>query len=80
MRRRCSKRVRRIAMVTATGSNHRWSMNFVHDQLASACHMLNIVGDFTREYLAVEIDTSLTGPQVARTLGKFTFVDLTAQQ
>ena len=39
--------------------NQRWSLNFVHDQLASGrrFRVLNIVGDVTRECLWAEPDT-----------------------
>ncbi len=50
--------------------NERWSLDFVHDTLASGRRIrtLNIVDDFTRECLAIEVDTSLTGLRVVRVL------------
>ena len=43
--------------------NQRWSLDFVHDMLDSGRRIrtLNIVDDFTRECLAIEVDTSLSG-------------------
>ena len=75
MKRRRPKRVRRgerIAMVAATAPNHRWSMDFVHDQLSDGrrIRMLNIVDDFTRECVEIQVDTSLSGMRVARTLDR----------
>ena len=45
-------------------------MDFVHDSTVCGQHVriLNIVDDFTRECLAVEVDTSLGGKRVVRTL------------
>ena len=73
MRRRRPKRARRgerVTMPLATAANHRWSMDFIHDQLVDGrCfRILNIIDDFTREAVAVEVDTSLSGNRVARVL------------
>jgi putative transposase len=73
MKRRKPKRVRRgerMPLPQATGPNQRWSMDFVHDQLANGrrLRMLNIVDDFTRECVAIEVDVSLSGVRVARVL------------
>jgi len=50
--------------------NERWSLDFVHDSLESGRRIrtLNIVDDFTRECLAIEVDTSLSGVRVTRVL------------
>ncbi len=50
--------------------NERWSLDFVHDTLESGRRIrtLNVVDDFTRECLAIEVDTSLSGLRVARVL------------
>ncbi len=47
--------------------NERWSLDFVHDTLQNACRIraVNIVDDFTREALAIEVDTSNSGWRVA---------------
>lgn len=57
-------------MTIPTMPNVRWSMDFVSDSLYNARRFrtLNIVDDFTRECVAIEIDTSLTGLRVVRTL------------
>ncbi len=71
------KRVRRrVALgrgnpaAVVTAMNERWSLDFVHDGLESGRRIrtLNIVDDFTRECLAIEVDTSLSGVRVARVL------------
>ena len=50
--------------------NARWSLDFVHDQLAYGrrFRILNIVDDVTRECLAAIPDTSISGRRVAREL------------
>jgi transposase InsO family protein len=50
--------------------NARWSVDFVHDQLANGrrFRVLNIVDDVTRECLAAIPDTSISGRRVAREL------------
>ena len=67
---------RRVALgrgnpaVAVNAMNERWSLDFVHDSLESGrcIRTLNIVDDFTRECLAIEVDTSLSGLRVARVL------------
>lgn len=73
VKRRIKKRTakgRGIKPLAAQRPNQRWSLDFVSDQLADGrrFRVLNIVDDFTRECLAVEVDTSLTGQRVARVL------------
>ena len=50
--------------------NERWSLDFVHDSLETGRRFrtLNVVDDYTRECLAIEVDTSLCGRRVARVL------------
>ena len=50
--------------------NQRWSLDFVHDQLASGrrFRILNVVDDVTRECLAAVHDTSICGKRVVREL------------
>jgi transposase InsO family protein len=50
--------------------NARWSLDFIHDQLACGrrFRILNIVDDVTRECLAAIPDTSLSGRRVTREL------------
>ena len=51
-------------------ANQRWSLDFVHDQLASGrrFRVLNAVDDVTRECLAAIPDTSISGKRVVREL------------
>ena len=50
--------------------NTRWSMDFVHDATSDGrkLRMLNIIDDCTRRCLRIEVDTSVSGERVARTL------------
>jgi len=60
----------RAPIVVAAQANARWSVDFVHDQLATGrrFRILNIVDDVTRECLAAVPDTSISGRRVAREL------------
>ena len=53
-------------------ANQRWSMDFTSDSLATGRNFrtLNIVDDFTRECVAIEVDTSISGERVARVLDR----------
>jgi putative transposase len=73
VRRRRRKQVARPrgeGLTAPTHRNERWSMDFVADTLASGrtFRTLNVVDDFTRECLAIEVDTSLSGVRVTRVL------------
>jgi len=52
--------------------NQRWSLDFVHDQMASGrrFRVLNVVDDVTRECLAAVPDTSILGRRVVRELAE----------
>ena len=54
------------------GPNQRWSLDFVSDQLSDGrrFRVLVVVDDFTRECLALVVDTSLSGARVARELDR----------
>jgi putative transposase len=70
------KKRKRIALLSRKplpvgyGPNERWSMDFMWDQLADgrSFRTLNIVDNFTRESLAIEVDVSLPGLRVTRVL------------
>lgn len=73
VRKRRRKRIapaERTVRPPATGPNQSWSMDFVADGLAYGRRFrcLNIVDDYTRECLAIEVDTSLPGLRVAQVL------------
>ena len=60
----------RAPVPVAALPNQRWSLDFVHDQLASGrrFRVLNVVDDVTRECLAAVPDTSICGKRVVREL------------
>jgi putative transposase len=60
----------RAPMTLPLGPNQRWSLDFVSDVLADGrrFRVLVVVDDFTRECLALVVDTSLSGPRVVREL------------
>jgi putative transposase len=60
----------RAPILVVARANARWSLDFVHDQLANGrrFRILNIVDDVTRECLASIADTSISGARVAREL------------
>jgi putative transposase len=62
--------MRRGHLEAAHGPNERWSMDFVSDALSSGrrFRVLNIVDDFSKLSPAIEVDTSLPGLRVIRTL------------
>ena len=46
-----------------TAANQEWALDFVHDAVASgrSIRVLNVIDTFTRESLAMEVDTSFAG-------------------
>lgn len=63
-------RVRPEPLGTATSINQIWSMDFMHDQLADgrSIRLFNVVDDFNREGLGIEVDFSLPAERVIRAL------------
>jgi len=73
MRRKFKKRLRRDApqaLLQPIRPNQCWSMDFVHDRLMTgmAFRTFNVVDDFNRECLAIEVDSSLPSARVTRVL------------
>lgn len=74
----CVRKKRRKRLAARPGNvrvlpgrpNERWSMDFMADRIADGRRFrtLNIVDDYTRECLAIEVDTSLPGLRVVRVL------------
>jgi putative transposase len=60
----------RAPMTLPQGADQRWSLDFVSDVLADGrrFRVLVVVDDFTRECLALVVDTSISGRRVAREL------------
>jgi putative transposase len=70
-KRRLPERVKQ-ALMAATAPNQVWSIDFMCDSLADGrkFRILNIIDDFNRESLAIEIDTSLPARRLIRILQK----------
>jgi len=53
-----------------TSANQEWALDFVHDVVASgrSIRVLNVIDAYTRESLAMEVDTSFAGLRVTRVL------------
>lgn len=64
----------RVLPVAPTRPNERWAMDFMADRLDDGrrIRILTIEDVFTRECLAVEVDTSLTSGRVVEVLGRIT--------
>ena len=69
-RRRGRAKVERVPLPAPTRAGERYSMDFMRDRLADGrvFRTLNIVDDYTRECVAIEVDTSLPGERVVRVL------------
>jgi len=69
-RRKRVSRAERVPLAVPTGPNQVWTSDFVHDALSwgRKIRMLTIEDAFTREALAIEVDTSLSGMRVVRVL------------
>lgn len=67
-KRRLPQRIKQPLLVP-NGINHGWSMDFMCDSLVDGrrFRLLNIIDDYNRESLAIEIDTSLPALRVIRT-------------
>jgi putative transposase len=75
VRRRGRKRVSREARLplpAPVGPNELWSLDFVSDALACGrrIRLLCVIDAFTRESLAIEVDTSLPAWRVAKALDR----------
>jgi len=73
MRRWKRKRFRaeaRVPLALPKTANEVWTMDYTHDELASGrkFRTLNLMDGYTREALAIEVDTSLPGLRVVRVL------------
>jgi len=69
-RRKRLRSVRREPLKPAEAINVRWSMDFVSDALADGrkFRVLNVLDEFSRVCLAIEVNTSLPGSVVTRVL------------
>jgi putative transposase len=68
---------RPLPRIEPTAPGQRASMDFMHDVLADGrrIRMFTLVDNFSREWLAIEVDTSLSGQRVSRTLEALRLAD-----
>jgi len=59
-------------LFTAMRPNQQWAIDFVHDRMANGrtLRVLSVVDTFTRECLALEVDTCLPSRRVTRALDR----------
>ena len=64
-RKHCVRLSRPLGIYTA--ANQEWALDFVHDAVASgrSIRVLNVIDAYTRESLAIEVDTSFAGLRVS---------------
>ncbi len=75
IRRRSKKRLPeriRQALMVPSAPNQVWSIDFMSDSLVDGrkFRLLNVIDDFNRESLAIEVDTSLPSLRVIRVLDR----------
>jgi putative transposase len=65
-------RVKPEPLAVPDAINQCWSMDFMHDQLSDgrSYRLLNVIDDFNREGLGIEVDVSLPAERVVRTLNQ----------
>jgi putative transposase len=72
IRRKRRRRLVRVGVVRAevTGANQEWALDFVHDAAESGrkFRALSVIDVYTRECLALEVDTSFASRRVTRVL------------
>lgn len=57
-------------LINTLRMNQTWSMDFMHDALETGrkVKVLNVIDDFNREVLAIDVDTSICGERVKEVL------------
>ena len=72
VRRRLRRKLSFIRMPARvpTSPNERWSLDLMYDRLTDGrvFRLLNVIDDFSREGLAIEVDTSISGHRVIQVL------------
>lgn len=66
------KREKPVPLAVPQNINECWSMDFMHDQLADgrSCRLFNVIDDFNREGLTIDVDFSLPAERVIRSLNQ----------
>lgn len=71
-RKKCPSLKRGRPVISAATPNARWAVDFVSDATSSGqrFRVLTVIDEFTRECLALEVDTSITGRRVSNVLNR----------
>lgn len=71
-RRKRARTQRSFELHASDAPNQRWSLDFMHDSTTSGrkLRILNVVDDYTREALWMEVSTSISGQHVTRVLDR----------
>jgi len=61
-----------LPLAVPVAINHSWSMDFMHDQPADgrSIRLFNVIDDFNREGLGIEVDFSLPSERMTRSLDR----------
>lgn len=75
-RRKKTASVLRVEMPQAEKPDQRWSMDFMSDCLYDGrkFRVLTVVDDYTRECLAIKVDTSINGVRVTNVLNRIAYM------
>ena len=67
---KCIEREKPVPLAVPTAINEVWSMDFMHDQLSDgrSIRLFNVIDDFNREGLEIDVDFSLPAERVIRSL------------
>ena len=66
----------RVSIPDAIKSGQHWTMDFVSDALSNGrkIRLLTLIDEYTRECLAIEVDTSINGVRVTNVLSRIAMV------
>ena len=66
------KRAKPVPLAVPDQINHSWSMDFMHDGLTDgrAFRLFNVIDDYNREALTIEVDFSLPAGRVIRSFNQ----------
>ena len=66
------KRAKPVPLAVPDQINHSWSMDFIHDGLTDgrAFRLFNVIDDYNREALTIEVDFSLPAGRVIRSFNQ----------
>lgn len=68
----CLVREKPLPLAVPSAINQSWAMDFMHDQFADgrSIRLFNVIDDFNRDGLGIEVDFSLSSERVTRSLDR----------